>query len=145
MTACGPCATRWRGYATASPTRSHSYEAGSDSPELLALVEVEIIVERIIRAGEAINAALAGNRPQDAADELSSLRADGITSHFSSLVDQAIFEKQREVQAAHEDAVALSNYINRLLPVVDDGHGGHQRVFRVALFQEPYGFNPDPA
>lgn len=86
--------------------------------ELESLVEVERVLENIIRAGDAINQALAENRSRDAIAEITRLRSDGTASHFSSLVDQSIFEQQQLVRGAHEETVALASYINRLLPVL---------------------------
>jgi signal transduction histidine kinase len=88
-----------------------------ESEELEALVDIERVVEEIIRSGAAIDQALAENRRTDASDELSRLRGSGVAGHFNNLVLQAIREQQTEVDNADTEAIELAHYITRVLPV----------------------------
>lgn len=86
--------------------------------ELEALVDIERIVEEIIRGRGVINEALAEGRSGEAADELSRLRSAGVSGYFSALVDNALEDQKQEVVRSEEDAIALAHYITRVLPII---------------------------
>jgi signal transduction histidine kinase len=89
----------------------------AEAEELESLVEIERVVEEIIRSSALISQALADGRRLDASNELSRLRGSGITGHFSSLIIAALEEQKREARAADQDAIELTLHITNLLPI----------------------------
>ncbi len=89
----------------------------SDSQELEALVDIERVVEEIIRSMALINRALVQEKPVDASSELSRLRSSGVAGYFNGLIRSAINAQQIEVINADQDTIALAHYIARVLPV----------------------------
>jgi signal transduction histidine kinase len=89
----------------------------SAGAKLESLVEIERVVEEIIRSSALIDQALTDGRRSDAANELSRLRNSGVARYFSSLVITAFDEQRREARNADRDADELASYITDLLPV----------------------------
>jgi signal transduction histidine kinase len=89
-----------------------------ESDELETLVDIERVVEEIIRSSAVISQAMLEGRQEDAATELDRLRGSGVSGFFSSLVEAAIDEQRREVRIADENAIELARYITRVLPVI---------------------------
>ena len=89
----------------------------SQSEELEALVDIERVVEEIIRSSGLINQALAEGRQSDATRELTRLSSAGVAGYFDSLIKEAIDVQRREVISADQDAIALSGYITKVLPI----------------------------
>ncbi len=89
-----------------------------EGKELETLVEIERVVEEIIRSSAQIDQALVEGRVSDASDELNRVRSSGVTGYFSSLVFAAIEEQKREAKSADREAISLAHYINNLLPVL---------------------------
>jgi signal transduction histidine kinase len=85
--------------------------------KLEALVEIERVVEEVIRAGGTIHQALDEQRIADAREELGRLRGTGITGHFNNLIAAVLEEQRLEATGADADAIALARYITRMLPV----------------------------
>jgi signal transduction histidine kinase len=89
----------------------------NEGEELEALVEIERVVEEIIRTSAGIDQALVEGRTSDAREELNRLRSAGVAGYFSSLVITAIDEQKREARNADQDAIELAMYITNLLPI----------------------------
>lgn len=102
-----------QGIATVVAFDGTSYAGG----DLETLVDIERVVEEIIRSGGLIHASLDENRVTDARDQLNQLRSTGIAGHFSSLIEVAIAEQRKQVRAADQETIALAQYITTVLPV----------------------------
>jgi signal transduction histidine kinase len=89
----------------------------SKGEDLESLVEIERVVEEIIRSSTSIHQALADGRKGDANDELNRLRSTGVADYFSTLVIAAIDDQKHQVRNADRDAIALARYITDLLPI----------------------------
>lgn len=88
-----------------------------EEQELEALVEIERLVEEVIRSGAGIRRALADGRIQDAEADLERLRTSGLAGHFSNLVAITIEEQRQEARGTGENAIALADYITKVLPI----------------------------
>lgn len=89
-----------------------------EGQDLEILGDIERVVEEIIRSGGLIHTALADGRQADGANELDRLRNSGVAGHFSGLIESAIADQRREVRLADEKAIALAEYVSRVLPAV---------------------------
>jgi signal transduction histidine kinase len=89
----------------------------SNSQDLVSLVDIERVVEEIIRSGGVIHVAMAQNRNTDASEELSRLRSTGVAGHFNSLIESVIAEQMVEVREAGEESISLASYITGVLPI----------------------------
>jgi signal transduction histidine kinase len=89
-----------------------------DRLELEALVDIERVVEDIIRSSGAINLALAEGRLSDAGQELSRLRSPGVAGYFYNLVLTAIGEQRSDVLSADREVLDQARYITTVLPLV---------------------------
>ena len=110
----------------------------AEGVELESLVEIERVVEEIIRTSSLISQALVEGRTGNASDELNRLRSTGIAGHFSSLIIAAIEEQKREVQSADQVAIELARYITNLLPVLMDHSGDHHVAGHIPVLSQPH-------
>jgi signal transduction histidine kinase len=92
--------------------------SSSTGQDLETLVDIERVVEEIIRSGGLVHAALAEGRVADASTELNRLHSSGVAGHFSGLIEMAIKEQNREVRIADEQAISLARYITKILPTI---------------------------
>jgi len=93
-------------------------QSPGDRQELEALVDIERVVEDIIRTSAAINLALAEGRRADAEQELSRLRGSGVAGYFNSLVLTAINEQRSDVLNADREVLDQARYVTTMLPTV---------------------------
>ncbi|NND44616.1 MAG: HAMP domain-containing histidine kinase [Xanthomonadales bacterium] len=92
--------------------------SAAEGAELESLVNIERVVEEIIRSRSAIYEALAEGRQEDAQNELSRLRSAGVSGYFAALVENALSDQRREVRESEQDSIALARYITKVLPVI---------------------------
>jgi signal transduction histidine kinase len=85
--------------------------------ELETLVDIERVVEEIIRSRGVIYEALAQGRIKDAEAELSRLRSAGVAGHFSTLVRAAVDAQSKQAVSSEQNAIDLARYITKVLPV----------------------------
>ncbi|MDJ0917402.1 MAG: HAMP domain-containing sensor histidine kinase [Woeseiaceae bacterium] len=95
-----------------------SFESEADmSAKLDRLNRIEAIVERIIDGGAEIRAAVESSDRLRARAELESLQGGEIAGRFNDLIDEALAAERTIVTATQADAIALSEAIDRFLPV----------------------------
>jgi signal transduction histidine kinase len=85
--------------------------------ELETLVDIERVVEEIIRSRGVIYEALAQGRIKEAEAELSRLRSAGVAGHFSTLVRAAVDAQSKQAVSSEQNAIDLARYITKVLPV----------------------------
>jgi signal transduction histidine kinase len=90
----------------------------SEGQELETLVEIERLVEEVIRAGAAIRQSLAEGANRAAEEELRRLRTSGLAGHFNNLVAGTLEEQRLDARGAGSEAIQLADYITRVLPLV---------------------------
>lgn len=89
-----------------------------ESLELEELVDIERVVEDIIRSSAAINLALAENRQDDANEELIRLRGTGVAGYFNGLVLTAINVQRSDVLSADREVLDQARYVTTVLPTI---------------------------
>lgn len=92
-------------------------KAETDTHELEDLEDMENVVETIISAGEAIRLALEASSIELARVESEKLHRQGTVEIFNALMDEALADKVKKVDAASREAISLSNYITDVLPL----------------------------
>ena len=100
-------------------TKEVEFDAGGDAGEELEhVVEIERLVEEIIRASEVIEQALREGRSADARNELEMLRNSGVAEDFSNLINTTTADHKVESHSRDQEAFGLTRYIARLMPIL---------------------------
>jgi signal transduction histidine kinase len=90
---------------------------GDASEELAHVVEIERLVEEIIRTSERIEQALREGRTGDARNELETFRNSGVAEDFSVLTGAATAGHAIESQSMDRESTGLSRYITRPMSI----------------------------
>ncbi|MFC1695155.1 sensor histidine kinase [Pseudomonadota bacterium] len=91
---------------------------GDAGEELEHVIEIERLVEEIIRTSERIEQALREGRTGDARNELEMLRNSGVAEDFSILIVAATADHKVESHSMDQEAFGLTRYITRLMPIL---------------------------
>lgn len=98
--------------------REEAFESKTDiSTKLERLRRIESIVERIIDGGAEIRSAIEANDRGRAQAELERLQSADIAGRFNDLIDEALAAERAIVTATQSEAIALSEAIDRFLPI----------------------------
>ena len=92
--------------------------SGDSGEELEQVVEIERLVEEIIRTSELIEQALRDGRAGDARNELEMLRNSGVAEDFSTLIVAATADHKIESHSMDREATGLSRYVTKLMPIL---------------------------
>lgn len=85
--------------------------------ELEQLAEIDRVVERIVTISLRLRAAVDAGDLSQARAELTAVRGDAIAGRFSELIDMALSEERREMQATQDAAQSLGRLISWALPL----------------------------
>ena len=100
-------------------TKEVEFDVGGDAGEELEhVVEIERLVEEIIRTSEVIEQALKDGRAGDARNELEMLRNSGVAEDFSNLINTTTADHKVESHSRDQEAFGLTRYIARLMPIL---------------------------
>ena len=100
-------------YESASALRG----AAPNEAELEVLVGLQAVIEEIIDAGQSIYLALQAEDIDKAQLELQKLYASGTLQVYNGMMSEMLAANQKEVDLANKEAISLSRYITRALPV----------------------------
>jgi len=99
--------------------KSASALRGTEPDESRAeiLTELKIVIEAIIDAGQTIYLALQAGDLDKAQLELQKLHASGTLQIYNDMMAETLTANQKEVDLANKEAISLSQYITRALPI----------------------------
>jgi signal transduction histidine kinase len=92
-------------------------EAETDGSRLEVLDELESLIDQIIDAGQRVYLALQAGDNNTAGLELQKLQASGTLQLFNDMMQETLMANQQEVALANKEAITLSRYITRVLPI----------------------------
>jgi signal transduction histidine kinase len=93
----------------------HRVDIGTD--EMIALNEMESLIEAIISSGEIIRKALEEQRPGDALAEAEGLQSRGTAEIFNDLMWETLAARNKELMNANSETISLAQYITGVLPL----------------------------
>lgn len=91
--------------------------AEPDESKAEMLVELKAVIEAIIDTGQTIYLALQEGDVDKAQLDLQKLHASGRLQVYNDMMSETLAANQKEVELANNEAISLSQYITRALPV----------------------------
>lgn len=91
--------------------------SGVDTSRVEVLGDLEGLVDQVIDSGQRVYLALQAADSDSAGVELQKLQASGTLQLFNDLMQETLAANQQEVELANNEAISLSQYITRVLPV----------------------------
>lgn len=91
--------------------------AQPDSASTERLTELTAVIESIIAAGQSVYLALQDDDVDKAQLELQTLHASGTLQLYDDMMTESLEANQKEVDFANQEAISLSQYITRALPI----------------------------